>query len=109
MLTGLSSAIILCGQSLRVPPSQTELKTPGVFSLNIESSPDKAPVALQWEFSVPPAIAITAADITIGKAAQSAGKSLACATRPAVGRLSRYVCILAGGQDPLGNGPIAVV
>jgi hypothetical protein len=63
------SAVVLCGQSLRVPPSQTDLKTPGVFSVTIDSPPDKAPVALQWEFSVPPVIAISAVDITIGKAA----------------------------------------
>jgi hypothetical protein len=103
------SAVILYGQSLRVPPSQTDLKTPGVFSVTIDSPPGKAPVALQWELSVPPVIAISAADITIGKAAESARKSLSCATKPAIQRRTRYACILAGGQDPIRNGPIAVI
>lgn len=99
------------GQSLFVSPSRPDPKTPGVFSLTIDSPLSKAPVALQWELSVPPAIAITTADITIGKAAESARKSLTCAKRaaPAKQREMRYACILAGGQDPISNGPIAVV
>jgi hypothetical protein len=108
---GLISAMILFGQSLHVPPSQTDLKTPGVFSVTIDSPPDKAPVALQWDFSVPPVIALSAADITIGKAAAAARKSLTCTirtTKPAA-RGMRYACILAGGRDPIANGPIAVV
>jgi hypothetical protein len=78
----------------------------------IDSSQGKAPVALQWEFSVPPAIAIKVADITIGKAAESAQKSLICAMsakKPAVPGGVRYACILAGGQAPIGTGPIAIV
>jgi hypothetical protein len=112
VISVLISAVILFGQSLREPPSQTDLKTPGVFSVTIDSPPGKAPVALQWEFSVPPAISIGPADITIGKAAESARKFLTCATmatKPAKQRRMRYACILAGGQDPISNGPIAVV
>ena len=78
----------------------------------IDSPQGKAPVALQWELSVPPAIAIKAMDITIGKAAASAGKSITCATmatKPAVPVEVRYACILVGGRNPIGNGPVAVV
>ena len=53
-----------------------------------------------------------AADVTIGKAAESALKSLTCAVRSskAAGqRRFRYACILAGGRDPIGNGAIAIV
>jgi hypothetical protein len=112
VISVLLSAVILFGQSLRVPPSRTDLKTPGVFSVTIDSPPGKAPVALQWEFSVPPVIAIKTEDITIGKAAELAQKSLTCAamaTKPAMQRKMRYACILAGGQNPISNGPIAVV
>ena len=90
-------AMILLGQSLRVPPSQTDLKTPGIFWVILDSPPGKAPVVLQWEFSVPPVIEVTTADITIAKAAESARKSLTCAARsakPAVQRSVRYACIL---------------
>ena len=108
----LISEVFLFSQSLRVTPSHTDLRTPGVFSVSIESPPGKAPVALQWEFSVPPVIAISMADITIGKAAESAPKSLTCATKankPATSRRMRYACILAGGRDPITNGPIVDV
>lgn len=108
----LISAIILFGQSLSVPPTRTDLKTPGVFSLTIDSPQGKEPVALQWDFSVPPAIAIRTVDITIGKAAESARKSLTCAaqaTKPTTRRRMRYTCVLAGGKDAISNGPIAVV
>jgi hypothetical protein len=106
------SAGFLCGQSLQVSPSRTNLKTPGVFSVTIDSPPGKAPAALQWEFSVPPVVAIAAADITIGKAAESARKSLTCAaksSKAAWQRRVRYACILAGGRDPIGNGAIVLV
>ena len=108
----LPSAVTLFSQSLLVPPSRTDLKTPGVFSVTIDSPPGKAPVALQWEFSIPPVIVIGLPDITIGKAAESAGKFLTCANRPnkpAIQRRIRVACILAGGKDPIPNGPIAVV
>jgi hypothetical protein len=111
VISGVIPVILLSGQSLSVAPSQTDLKTSGVFSVSIDSPQGKAPAALQWEFSVPPAIAITPADIAIGKAAESVRKSLTCAKKetPAKQRAVKYACILAGGQHPIGNGPIAVV
>jgi len=112
MISGLISTTILFGQSLRVPPSRADVKTPGVFTLTIDSPPGKAPVALQWKFSVPPVIAINTSEITTGKAAQSAQKTITCATiatKPAMTRRVKYACILAGGQNPIGDGPVAVV
>lgn len=96
-------------KSLQVPPSKTDLKTPGTLSINIDSPEGKEPVALQWEISVPPAVAITTADIKVGKAAEAAGKSLTCAMKTKTQRASRYACILVGGQGPIKNGPIAEV
>ena len=112
VISVLISSSTLFGQSLRVPPSRTDAKTPGVFSINLDSPQGKAPVALQWEFSVPPAIVVSTGDITIGKGGESARKSLTCATKATTAakqRATRYACILAGGQDPISNGPIAVV
>ncbi len=100
------------GQSLHVPASTADRKTPGVFSIILDSPPGKQPVALQWEISVPPAIAIGTADIGMGKAAESAHKSLTCAAsakKPATQGGMRYACILAGGKDPIGDGPIVTV
>lgn len=69
------------------------------------------PVALQWEFFVPPVLTIRSADITIGQAAEAARKSLTCVTKAAkpMQRGTRYACILAGGQAPIGSGAIVVV
>jgi hypothetical protein len=112
LISVLPFAVSLFSQSLLVPPSRTDLKTPGVFSVTLDSPPGKAPVALQWEFSIPTVIVISIADITIGKAAESARKSLTCATRPSKPprqRRMRVACILAGGANPITDGPIAVV
>ena len=112
LISVMIAAVTLFGQSLLVPPSRTGLKTPGVFSVAIDSPSGKAPVALQWEFWVPPVIVIRIADITAGKAAESAGKSLTCAIRRNKLPMERRImiaCILAGGTDPIPNGPIAVV
>ena len=106
------SGALLSGQSLSVSQSETSLNAPGTFLVLLNVLPDRAPpLALQWDLSVPPVIAVRTEDITIGTAAQAAGKSLTCALREAKGasRRMRYTCILAGGQRPLGNGAIAHV
>lgn len=105
-------APLLSAQSLRVPPSRAGRNTPGQFTLLIDSVQGKPVVALQWEISVPPAIAIGKEDVTIGKAAESAGKLLTCApksNKATPKREVRYACILAGGQNAIMSGPIAVV
>ena len=99
----------LCAQSLRVAPSETGRDTPGTFTVEIESPQARAPLALQWELSAPRAVAVKIADIRIGPAARSAHKTLTCAavretTSPPGG--VRYRCILAGGQEPIGNGSL---
>jgi hypothetical protein len=69
-------------------------------------------VALQWQFTFPPSVSVDAADIVAGSAAESAQKALTCR---AVGdakeaaKSALYACILAGGQKPIPNGPIALV
>lgn len=108
---GLLCAGALWGQSLRVPPSSTHRKSHGSFAMFLDSPQGKAPVALQWEFQIPPAVKIGAADIAVGKAVEAAGKSLTCAVRAnqtAAGE-ARYACILAGGVKPITDGNIAVV
>jgi len=71
-------AAIAFGQTLHLLPFQAEKNAPRAFSISIDFLRGKAPVALQWQLSVPPVIAITTTDITIGKAAQAAGESLTC-------------------------------
>lgn len=94
---------------LRIPPSGTNLKSPGVLLINLDAPQGSAPAALQWEFSVPSVIAITTTEITVSRAAQSAGKSLTCVKKQIFQHRSRYVCILAGGQGPIPAGRVAEI
>lgn len=109
LVLGIVPAAFLYGQSLHVPPSETGRTKPGSFSVILESPPGRAPVAIQWEFVVPAAIDVKTEDIRIGTAAQAATKKLTCAKKPGSETAVRYICILAGGQSPIGHGPIAVV
>jgi hypothetical protein len=72
----------------------------------------KAPVALQWEFTFPPNVVVDLEDIAAGSAAESVEKALTCRAvgkAKDAGQSSVYACILAGGQKPIPNGPIAAV
>ena len=102
----------LWAQSLSIPPSTVTRGASGSLLLTLESPPGKAPAALQWEFTFPPNVVVDLADIAAGSSAESAQKALTCRsvekTKDA-GQGSVYGCILAGGQKPIPNGPVAAV
>jgi hypothetical protein len=103
-------ASLLCGQALHVPPSHAAHS--GSFPIVLDSPEEHAPSTLQWDMLFPPAIDVSAADITNGSAADAAGKKLTCSKTNAAAEVNgaaEYACILAGGRKPIGNGPIAVV
>ena len=99
------------GQSLLIPPSMVARGGSGSLLLMLQSPEGKAPLALQWEFTFPPNVAVDVADIVAGSAAETSQKALACrAVKVKDGvQGSTFGCILAGGQKPLPNGPIAIV
>lgn len=102
----------LWAQTLSIPPSLVTRGSPGSLLLTLQSPPEKAAAALQWEFTFPPNVAVELADITVGSAAASAEKSITCRARgnaKDAGQGSVYACILAGGLKPIPNGPIALV
>lgn len=109
LTVGLLFAAFLAGQTLKVSVSETDRKKPGTFTVMLESPPGKPISALQWEFSVPPAIEVETTGIAAGKAASAAGKSVACAKKAGGNGAVRYACILTGGTDSLRNGAVAVV
>jgi hypothetical protein len=98
-------------QAFLIPPSIVTRGGSGALLLTLESPVGKAPLALQWEFTFPPNVAVDLTDIVAGSAAESAQKTLTC--RPLKTKDSAqgsiYGCVLAGGQKPLPNGPIALV
>ena len=98
-------------QTFLIPPSMVTRGGSGSLLLALESPAGKAPLALQWEFTFPPNVAVDVADIVAGSAAESAQKVLTCrAVKTKDGAQgSVYGCILAGAQKPIPNGPIAVV
>jgi len=102
----------LWAQSLSIPPSTVTRGASGSLLLMLESPQGKAPAALQWEFTFPPNVVVDLADIAAGSSAESAQKALTCRsvekTKDA-GQGSVYGCILAGGQKPIPNGPVAAV
>ena len=102
----------LWAQSLSMPLSTVTRGGSGSLLLTLESPQGKAPLALQWEFTFPPNVVVDLADIAAGSAAESAQKALACRSVERTkegGPGAVYACILAGGQKPIPNGPVAAV
>lgn len=102
----------LWAQSLSMPPSTVTRGASGSLLLTLESAQGKAPLALQWEFIFPLNVVVDVADIVAGSAAESAQKAITCRVverSKDAGQGSVYACILAGGQKPIPNGPIAAV
>ena len=101
----------LWAQSLSVAPSTVTRGASGSLLLTLDSPKGKAPAALQWEFTFPAGTVVDLADIVAGSAAESAQKALTCRSieKKDASRSSAYACILAGGQKPIPNGPVAAV
>jgi hypothetical protein len=83
-------------------------KAPGdrvTLDILVNSQPGGAPIALKWEVVFPAQLMALEGDAPeLGKAAMDSGKSLQCTAR----KPYRYFCLLAGGQSPIVNGPIAI-
>src|SRR5260370_28914373 len=84
-------------QTLLIPPSMVTRGGSGSLLLTLESPGGKAPLALQWEFTFPPNVALDMADIVARRPAESAQKTLTCTSvRVKEGRQSTaYGCMLA--------------
>ncbi len=105
----LAYLVVVClpvlGQTSRV---SSVTKAPGdkvTLEISADSQPARTPIALKWEVIFPAQLMEMETDAPqLGSAAVDSGKSLQCtSTRP----YSR-VCVLSGGQKPIGNGPVAI-
>jgi hypothetical protein len=101
------------GQELRLRANPQVVSPGGTGSVSIElkSPAGRAPVALQWELQFPARqVQIEDTGWSAGPDAQTAGKQLVC-----IRQLRRepesysYRCVLAGGQNALKDGVMAVV
>ena len=62
---------------------------------------------MQWDADLPgEALKLEGTGPVAGKAAQAAGKNLTCAPKKTIPGPFKWVCILAGGQKPIGNGVV---
>jgi hypothetical protein len=100
----LFGSLALYGQSLRV---SSVAGAPGetiAMEISLDAPAGKAPASLKWETVFPAQLLqVEGNGPSPSTAAKESGKSLTCAPPKAYS----YVCILAGGQKPVGNGPIA--
>jgi len=73
------------------------------IEISLVSAVRESPETLKWETIFPAQLLETVGSPEAGSAAKESGKLLTCTLR----ELYLYVCILAGGQKPIANGPIA--
>jgi hypothetical protein len=105
----LAYLLVVCvpilGQTSRVSPVT---KAPGdkvTLEISADSQPERAPIALKWEVIFPAQLMEIETDAPqMGSAAKDSGKSLQCTSTKPYSR----VCVLSGGQKPIGNGPVAI-
>ena len=98
----------LLGQSLKVSSGSAAAGQKVSLDLTLECPTGKEVLALQWEVSFPSqAVTFDGKGPQAGAAAVAAGKTLTCAARKK--DASTWVCILAGGQKPIGNGSVATL
>lgn len=72
----------------------------------LASTAARAPATLRWDMVFPAQLLELADDgPEIGGAGMDSGKSLQCTPR----KPYSYACILSGGQNPVANGPIAIL
>src|ERR1700678_1425654 len=95
----------ILGQTSRV---SSVTKAPGdkvTLEISADSQPARAPIALKWEVIFPAQLMEMETDAPqLGSAAMDSGKSLQCtSTKP-----YSSVCVLSGGQKPIGNCPGAI-
>jgi len=100
----------LPAQSLLILPSPPA-REESSFRIIFASSEDRPLVALQWDLLLPEGV--TLQDIKSAEAASSVHKSVTCSKVRAEDQKDtasqRHRCILAGGQLPLPDGPLATV
>ena len=102
----LSIAAVVSGQELSISPVDAAPGNEVRVEISIQSTPGKAPVALQWEMIFPVQLLDPEGDgPEIAQAAKASGKTVACA----MNKPYSYTCVLFGGQQPIANGSIVAI
>lgn len=91
------------GQALHVSSGSGSPGEKVVIEIALVSSVAEAPDTVKWETIFPAQLLEILGEPEVGRAAKESGKSLTCTQRESYS----YICILAGGQKPIVDGPIA--
>jgi hypothetical protein len=103
-------ASTLFAQSLQLSSAAASRGTRVVIEISLKSPHGKEPAALQWEATIPTAeLNLVDQEVTVGPAAKQAGKSVTCAVKGKPDKTLTSICILAGGQEQIQNGVIALL
>ena len=102
-------AQILYGQSIEIPPATATRGAAQIFRIAFKARADRPIASLQWEIVCPASLQIEVAGVVSGSVAESAGKTLACASRKSAPGEKVLSCVLAGGVKPLPEGTVAIV
>jgi hypothetical protein len=109
VLIALAAApLVSRAQSLHLAPAAG---TPGssiAIEISLKSPKGQEPSTLQWQITIPLEKVGPLQETSTGPAAQAAGKSVICSIKSTTTEAYTTVCMLAGGQQSIRNGTIAV-
>jgi hypothetical protein len=94
------------GQSLRLAYARPA-SAACLVEILLDSPAGKAPVALQWETTLESVDLTFVQDALPLKPNAVPGKSIRCAPKSKTAGAQTFVCMLAGGVDPIPNGAVA--
>ena len=80
-----------------------------VIEISLKSPEGQHPSTLQWQTTIPLAKVGPLEEITLGPDVDSRSKSVNCAVKSKTAENYTTVCILAGGQQPIRNGVVAIL
>ncbi len=105
----LASSRTLAAQSLSLSGAAATRGEEVALELSVDSPTGKEPLALQWDFSIPATLVMVSCAMPPGSEAERVGKTLKCAAAGKGEGTTESRCILAGGDKPIPNGPVAMV
>ena len=95
-------------QNLRLTPTEGAPGDNVNIAISLKSPKGQEPSTLQWEITIPLDKVGPLQETSTAAAAQAEGKSLICSVKSKTTEVYTTVCILAGGQQPIRNGAVAI-
>ncbi len=96
-------------QELEITPATADRGSANIFRIILRPRAGKPIAALQWDLVYREGLRIEPGGVVPGAASEAVGKSVSCANPQSDGANYRLSCMLAGGNQPLGAGAIAIV